>query len=82
VKIAFLCTGNSARSQIAEGFAKDFVKKAGKEIEVFSAGSQPAGYVHKLAIKVMEEVGIDISDQRALGDPRPGWKGALCLQVG
>ncbi|EDP76686.1 arsenate reductase ArsC [Hydrogenivirga sp. 128-5-R1-1] len=65
MKIAFLCTGNSARSQIAEGFARHVSRQLGKDIEVFSAGSRPAGYVHRLAIKVMEEVGIDISSQRS-----------------
>ncbi|RLJ70181.1 arsenate reductase [Hydrogenivirga caldilitoris] len=63
MKIAFICTGNSARSQIAEGFAKYFAKEMGKDIEVYSAGSKPAGYVHRLAVEVMKEVGIDISDQ-------------------
>ncbi|WP_457600426.1 arsenate reductase ArsC [Hydrogenivirga sp.] len=65
MKIAFICTGNSARSQIAEGFARHLAKETGKDIEVYSAGSQPAGYVHKLAVKVMEEVGIDISRHRS-----------------
>ncbi|ACN98817.1 arsenate reductase ArsC [Sulfurihydrogenibium azorense] len=63
VKIAFICTGNSARSQMAEGYAKFFVKKYGKEVEVYSAGSNPSGYVHPKAIQVMKEDGIDISDQ-------------------
>lgn len=65
MKIAFLCTGNSARSQIAEGFAKHFAKLYHKDIEVVSAGTEPTGYVHKLAVKVMEEVGIDISSQHS-----------------
>ncbi|MEO2069333.1 MAG: arsenate reductase ArsC [Desulfurobacteriaceae bacterium] len=62
-KIAFICTGNSARSQIAEGLAKHLAELYGKEIEVYSAGSKPVGYIHPLAIKVMEEEGIDISSQ-------------------
>ncbi len=65
LKIAFICTGNSARSQMAEGLARHLAKLKGKELEVFSAGSQPAGYVHSLAIKVMAEKGIDISSQRS-----------------
>lgn len=65
MKIAFICTGNSARSQIAEGFARHFAREMGKDVEVYSAGSQPAGYVHKLAIEVMKEVGIDISHHRS-----------------
>jgi Protein-tyrosine-phosphatase len=60
-KIAFICTGNSARSQMAEGYGKYFAKLYGKEVEIYSAGSNPSGYVHPLAIKVMAEDGIDIS---------------------
>lgn len=55
--ILFLCTGNSCRSQMAEGFAK---KMLPKNIEIFSAGLEPKG-VHPIAVKVMQEVGIDIS---------------------
>ncbi len=65
MKLAFLCTGNSIRSQMAEGFARYYAEKLGKDIEVYSAGSSPAGYVHRLAVKVMEEVGVDISDHRS-----------------
>ncbi|MFV1952123.1 MAG: arsenate reductase (thioredoxin) [Nitrospinota bacterium] len=58
-KILFLCTGNSCRSQMAEGFARH----PGKELlEVRSAGLKPAG-VNPRAIQVMKEVQIDISDQ-------------------
>jgi len=63
LKIGFICTGNSARSQIAEGFCKYFAKIYGKNIEIYSAGSDPTGYIHPLAIKVMSEIGIDISNQ-------------------
>jgi len=59
--ILFLCTGNSCRSQMAEGFAK---KMLPKNMEVFSAGLEPKG-VHPMAIKVMQEVGIDISKQKS-----------------
>jgi len=62
-KIAFICTGNSARSQMAEGYGKYFAKLYGKDVEIYSAGSNPSGYVHPLAIKVMAEDGIDISQQ-------------------
>ncbi len=65
IKIGFICTGNSARSQIAEGFAKHFAKKFKKPVEIYSAGSCPAGYIHKLAVKVMKERGIDISSQKS-----------------
>lgn len=60
-KVMFLCTANSCRSQMAEGFAKEFGKGL---IEVYSAGLMAAG-VHKRAIAVMKEVGIDISKQKS-----------------
>ncbi len=61
VNIGFICTGNSARSQIAEGFGKYYAKKSGKDIKVYSAGSSPSGYIHPFAIRVMAEKEIDIS---------------------
>lgn len=65
IKIGFICTGNSARSQMAEGFGKYYAEKLGKDIEVYSAGSNPSGYVHSLAIKAMAEKGIDISQNKS-----------------
>ena len=56
--VLILCTGNSCRSHLAEGFLRE---AAGDLITVHSAGSKPAGYVHPEAIAVMEEIGIDIS---------------------
>ena len=56
--VLILCTGNSCRSHLAEGILR---KAAGDLINVQSAGSKPAGYVHPLAIKAMAEIGIDIS---------------------
>lgn len=56
--IMFLCTGNSCRSQMAEGFTR---KLWGYEFEVFSAGTKKHG-MNERAIKVMAEVGIDISN--------------------
>jgi len=56
-KILILCTGNSCRSQIAEGFLKSF----DENLEVFSAGTKPAEKVNQFAVKVMKEIGIDIS---------------------
>lgn len=56
--ILVLCTGNSCRSHMAEGILK---KALGPDFEVASAGSQPAGFVHPLAIKALAEIGIDIS---------------------
>ncbi|MDB6113002.1 MAG: protein tyrosine phosphatase [Pedosphaera sp.] len=60
--ILILCTGNSCRSHIAEGILR---KAAGDLLDVQSAGSKPAGYVHPLAIQVMNEIGIDISGHRS-----------------
>jgi arsenate reductase len=60
--ILILCTGNSCRSHMAEGFLR---AAAGELVNVQSAGSKPTGYVHPLAIKVMAEVGIDISSHRS-----------------
>ncbi len=61
-RILFLCTGNAARSQMAEGLARAF---HGDEWEVVSAGSRPAGWVHPNAIRALAEIGIDISDARS-----------------
>jgi len=58
-KVLFLCTHNSARSQIAEGLLRNLL---GDKYEVFSAGTEP-GEVNPHSIKVMREIGIDISKQ-------------------
>ena len=60
--VLILCTGNSCRSHLAEGILH---AAAGDMIDVQSAGSKPAGHVHPLAIRVMEEIGIDISGHRS-----------------
>jgi arsenate reductase len=60
--VLVLCTGNSCRSQMAEGFLRAV---AGEVLDVQSAGSQPAGHVHPLAIHVMAEAGVDISKHRS-----------------
>lgn len=60
--VLILCTGNSCRSHLAEGLLR---AAAGDLFEVYSAGSKPAGYVHPLAIRVMQEIGIDISGHRS-----------------
>lgn len=57
MKVLILCTGNSCRSQIAEGFLKSF----NSELEVYSAGTKPALQVHPKAVQVMNEIGIDLS---------------------
>lgn len=56
--VLILCTGNSCRSHMAEGILR---AAAGDLLNVQSAGSKPAGYVHPLAIKALAEIGIDIS---------------------
>jgi arsenate reductase len=60
--ILVLCTGNSCRSQMAEGILR---RVAGDTVEVQSAGSNPAQFVHPKAIQVMGEIGIDISNNRS-----------------
>jgi len=61
-RILFLCTGNSCRSQMAEGFLRHLY---GDRFESLSAGAKPAGYVHPRAVTAMAESGIDISSQRS-----------------
>jgi arsenate reductase len=61
-RVLFLCTGNSARSQMAEGLVNHFL---GDEWEAYSAGTEPTGHVHPLAIRAMAELGINISHQRS-----------------
>jgi protein-tyrosine-phosphatase len=61
VRILFLCTHNSARSQMAEGLLR---KSGGDQVEVFSAGSEPTS-IHPLAIKVMAGAGVDLHQHRA-----------------
>ena len=61
-RLLVLCTGNSARSQMAEGLWK---AETNGDWEVYSAGSSPVGYVHPLAIQSMSEAGLDISNYRS-----------------
>jgi two-component system phosphate regulon sensor histidine kinase PhoR len=61
--VLFLCNGNSCRSQMAEGFARELAPSGRR---VYSAGTNPKG-VHPLAIEVMKEAGVDISGQRSKG---------------
>lgn len=63
-RVLFVCIENSCRSQIAEGFASNLGKDV---IETCSAGSQPSGKVDPMAIEVMREIGIDISNQKSKG---------------
>ena len=63
VRVLFLCTHNSARSQMAEGLLRYFY---GERYEAYSAGVTPTA-VHPLSVRVMEEIGIDISKQTSKG---------------
>lgn len=60
-RVLFLCTGNSARSQMAEGLANHFL---GDRWEAHSAGTQPAPSVHPLAVEAMGQLGIEISNNQ------------------
>ncbi len=60
MKILILCTGNSCRSQMAQGFLQSFDKR----LKVFSAGTEPATRINPTAIEVMKKEGIDISGNK------------------
>jgi arsenate reductase (thioredoxin) len=60
MRVLILCTGNSCRSQMAHGFLKSFNSK----LDVHSAGTNPASRVNPLAVQVMREAGIDISNHQ------------------
>ena len=60
-RVLILCTGNSCRSQMAEGWVRHDLHRSW---EVASAGTYPAGAVHPLAVRVMAEVGVDITAHR------------------
>ncbi len=77
--VLFLCTGNSCRSQMAEGFCRHF---KGKEINAFSAGIETHG-LNPNAVRVMKEVGIDISRHKSktvedLGDKQFDYVITVC----
>lgn len=61
IRVLFLCTGNSARSQMAEGLLRHL---GGSRFEAFSAGTDPRP-LHPLAVKAMDELGVDISKQNS-----------------
>ena len=60
--ILYVCVENAGRSQMAEAF---FNKYAPKGYKAISAGTKPVSQIHPLAVKVMREVGIDISNQKS-----------------
>jgi arsenate reductase (thioredoxin) len=82
-KVLFLCTGNSARSQMAEAFLR---KYAGERFDVFSAGLEPQG-INPLAAQVMEEIGFHLSGQHSkdvgqfLGNAHFGYVITVCAQA-
>lgn len=61
-RVLILCTGNSCRSQMAEGLINHYL---GADWQAESAGTAPSGYVHPLAIRAMQELGIDLSHGRS-----------------
>ncbi|HPJ08593.1 MAG TPA: arsenate reductase ArsC [Deltaproteobacteria bacterium] len=79
-RVLFLCTGNSARSQMAEAFLRKYAAHA---FDVYSAGLEPKG-IHPLTVKVMAEAGIDISNHRSksvgeyMGGMLFGWLITVC----
>lgn len=78
-RVLFLCTGNSARSQMAEGLVNHFL---GDEWEAYSAGTQPTGYVHPLAVQTMAELSIDIASHRSKSaDEFRDWNFDLVMTV-
>jgi len=69
--VLILCTGNSCRSHMAEGMVNYYL---GDDWSAYSAGTEPSGYVHPLAIAVLAELGIDISDH--ISKSTEGFRGA------
>ena len=61
-QVLILCTGNSCRSHMAEGMVNHFM---GDAWLAYSAGTEPTGYVHPLAIEVMREVGVDLTEHES-----------------
>jgi len=79
MRLLFVCVENSCRSQIAEGFARYY----GKEISVHSAGSIPSGGINPMAVDIMKERGIDISNQESKGlDALPKDKFDIIVTMG
>ena len=70
-KVLILCTGNSCRSQMAEGIVNS---RVGEHWRAYSAGTQPKGYVHPLALAVLSEIGIHMK-----GNPSKSTSSALWI---
>jgi arsenate reductase len=77
-KVLFLCTGNSARSQIAEAIVNS---RLGDTWEAASAGTKPAGYVHPMALEALEEIGIQHAGRSKLVDEFKGEDFDLVITV-
>lgn len=77
-RVLFLCTGNSARSQLAEALVSAYL---GNEWEAFSAGVHPTGVVHPLAVQVLKEVGIGHEGRSKSVDEFKGQKFDLVMTV-
>ena len=60
MKILILCTGNSCRSQMAQGFLQSFDRR----LDVYSAGTEPATKINQMAVEVMKKAGVDISHNK------------------
>ena len=79
--ILFLCTRNSARSQMAEALARDLAARRGRDVQVYSAGTEARG-VHPLAVRAMSELGLDLSSHRSKTltevPPHPTYVITLC----
>ena len=79
--VLILCTGNSCRSQMAEGLLRDM---AGDRFTVHSAGTEPSDQTHPMAVRVMSEIDIDIADQKPkslrefLGKSHINWLIIVC----
>ena len=82
MRLLVLCTHNSARSQMAEGWLRHYVNQLGLEAEVFSAGTEKT-FVKPDAIKVMHEVGIEISshESKTIDDLPDKWNFDVVLTV-
>ena len=79
-QVLILCTGNSCRSHMAEGLVNHYL---GDKWQAYSAGTEPVGYVHPMAIAVLNEMGIDISDHtskstEAFRDKTLDWVITVC----